>query len=219
MTGDHGALQEPARIAIVDDHPVVRRGLADLLTDNLPVTVVYSAGDLSGMLGAAHPADLLILDLDLGGHTASPATASALISRGTRILVLSALGSPAAIRQMVQVGVAGFISKQEPPEVLLEAVEAVLRDGVWTSPEVAAAIAADPAGPALSPQERRVLVLYASGLKVESVARRTGISVGTARTYLKRIRAKYAEHGRPAPTKTDLYREAVRDGLIRDPRQ
>lgn len=204
------------RIAIVDDHPLVCAGLGDLLAGELGVEVVYAGANLEFAAALEPPPALVVLDLDLGGRSASPKVAAELMSCGTLILVLSALGSAAAIREMMQVGVAGFVSKAEPPEVLVEAVATVLTDGAWTGPEVAAAIAGDPSGPALSPQELRVLVLYASGLKLEAVARQAGITPGTAKTYLKRIRAKYAEHGRPAPTKTDLYREARRDGLIRD---
>lgn len=205
------------RVAVVDDHPLVCSGLSDLLVGELGVRIVYAGADFERAAKIVPPPHLLILDLDLAGRSASPTLAAAVMAAGTPILVLSALGSPVAIREMIHVGVSGFVSKSEPPEVLVEAVSTVLHDGVWTSPQVAAAIAGDPAGPALSPQEQRVLVLYASGLKLEAVARRAGITPGTAKTYLKRIRAKYAEHGRPAPTKTDLYREARRDGLIDEP--
>lgn len=209
---------DPVRIALVDDHPVVRQGLADLLVTQLGAVICFSGETLAGVLGVQPPPDLLVLDLDLGSQLADPGQAQEVMERGTAVLVISALGSPAAIRAMVAAGVNGFVSKQEPPEVLLEAARTILAEGVWTGPEVAAAIAGDPSRPALSPQEERVLVLYASGLKIEAVARRTDISAGTAKTYLKRVRAKYAERGRPAPTKTDLYREARRDGLIEGPR-
>lgn len=214
---DPGSPAVLPRVAIIDDHPLVRQGLADLLAGNLAVTIVHVGADLPAIAMIVPAPDLLVLDLDLGGHTADPALVGQLMARGTRVLVISALASPTAVRDMVRIGVAGFASKAEPPEVLVEAVATVLAEGVWTSPQVAAAIAGDPAGPSLSPQEQRVLVLYASGLKLESVARRAGITAGTAKTYLKRIRAKYAEVGRPVPTKTDLYREAVRDGLIGEP--
>lgn len=70
------------------------------------------------------------------------------------------------------------------------------------------------ARPRLSDRERNVLVLYVSGLKMTSVARRLDISPHTAKEYLDRARGKYVAVGRPAPTKVDLHREAMRDGLI-----
>lgn len=62
-----------------------------------------------------------------------------------------------------------------------------------------------------------MLVLYASGLKLDAVARQLGIKTATVREYLERIRAKYDAAGRFAPTKTDLYKQAVRDGLVPPP--
>lgn len=70
------------------------------------------------------------------------------------------------------------------------------------------------ARPRLSDRERSVLVMYVSGLKMTSVARRLDISPHTAKEYLDRVRGKYVAVGRPAPTKVDLHREAMRDGLM-----
>lgn len=68
--------------------------------------------------------------------------------------------------------------------------------------------------PRLSDRERHVLMLYVSGLKLASVARRLDISPHTAKEYLDRVRGKYLAVGRPAPTKVDLHREAIRDGFV-----
>ena len=62
--------------------------------------------------------------------------------------------------------------------------------------------------------EQRVLMLYASGLKMAAVARTLHISPYTAKEYIDRVRTKYANAGRPASTKLDLHREAVRDGYV-----
>jgi DNA-binding NarL/FixJ family response regulator len=67
---------------------------------------------------------------------------------------------------------------------------------------------------ALSEQERRAMVLYASGLKMRAVARRMGVTEGTAQEYIKRVRQKYDRAGVPLPTKTDMYRVARDEGLV-----
>jgi two-component system, NarL family, nitrate/nitrite response regulator NarL len=74
------------------------------------------------------------------------------------------------------------------------------------SPELAFALSRDqrPSRPTLSDQERRVLELYGSGMKLGSVARRMDVAEGTIRTYLERIRKKYDQAGRPSPTKVEL---------------
>jgi len=133
---------------------------------------------------------------------------------GCRVLVVSAMADPAQVEAMVEAGVAGFVSKRESPETLAEAVRTVLAEGSWTSPEVAAVLLAGPRRPALTDLQRRVLVLYASGMKLDAVARTLTMSPGTASTHLKRARAKYAELGRSASSRVDLYREVRRDGLL-----
>jgi DNA-binding NarL/FixJ family response regulator len=63
-----------------------------------------------------------------------------------------------------------------------------------------------------------VLELYASGEPAYRVASLTGLSTETVNVYLSRIRRKYADAGRPAPTKTDLYKRALEDGWLPIPR-
>jgi DNA-binding NarL/FixJ family response regulator len=133
-----------------------------------------------------------------------------------KVLVVSALASPLAIRQILDVGVAGFVSKSESTEVLLEALAVVASGGWWTSPQIAIAIFSDVRCPQLSHQEQRALTLYASGLKLDAVARSMEISAHSAKTYIDRVRAKYAAVGRPVTGKIDLYREAHRDGYLPD---
>lgn len=202
------------RVAIVDDHPLVRQGIADLMRREIGADIVMSSDRMEDVLEIDPLPDLLLLDLDLGTSTADPQLAESLVRSGVPVLVVSALGSPKAIRDMLRSGVAGFINKKEPPATLAAAAREVLETGRWTGPETAAAIAGDPHRPHLSPQEERILVLYASGLKLVSAARAVGVSLPTAKTYVNRIRAKYEQVGRPVPTKTDLYREAVRDGYL-----
>jgi DNA-binding CsgD family transcriptional regulator len=66
----------------------------------------------------------------------------------------------------------------------------------------------------LGRRERDVLHLYASGLPLKAVAEQLGVAHSTAREYLDRVRTKYVEVGRPAPTKVDLLRRAVEDGIL-----
>jgi DNA-binding NarL/FixJ family response regulator len=72
--------------------------------------------------------------------------------------------------------------------------------------------------PRLSPRQREVLVAYVAGSDLlPTVARELGMDRETLKTHLRRIRAKYAEVGRPAPTRRDLYVRAVEDGLVPPP--
>lgn len=201
--------------AIIDDHALVRGGLAGLLAD-LGLEVVHQGTDPAALLALDPVPDLVLLDLDLGGAPADPAVAARLQAAGCRVLVVSAMADPGQVSAMVEVGVAGFVSKRETPETLAEAVRTVLVEGSWVSPEVAAVLLAGHRRPALTDLQRRVLVLYASGMKLDAVARTLDISPGTASTHLKRARAKYAELGRSASNRVDLYREVRRDGLLHE---
>lgn len=205
-------------VAVVDDHALVRQGLVRALAEHptLDVAVVHEGADPGEVLALPAAPALVLLDLDLEGRPVEADVVRRLVERGSAILVVSALGDPRTIRALLAVGVAGFVSKRESADALAEAVDAVLRGEAWTTPELAGILAADdaPDRPPLSPQEHRALVLYASGLTLDSVARRMDVRPGTVREYLARVRAKYESTGRPVRTKTDLYREAVRDGYL-----
>lgn len=204
------------RVAIIDDHVLVRSGLADVVERALGATVVHQGEDPSVVLDLTPIPDVLLLDLDLGGAVADPALAGRIQAAGCRVLVVSALADARAVAAMLDAGVSGFVSKREPPETLVEAITEVLADGTWTSPEVAALLLTGPRRPSLSPVQERVLTLYASGMTLDSVARAMGINPGTAATHLKRARAKYSLAGRDTSSRVDLYREALRDGLIHE---
>ncbi len=206
------------RVAIVEDHKLVLDALTRELGELSGTEVVWSGSDPDALLADWPGVDVLLLDLDLGERSATPKLVHTCIERGSRVLVVSALADPALVRRLATAGISGIVSKAESIAVLLEAVQCVAGGSDWMSPQLVAAIAnsAEIDFPSLSDQEQRVMLLYASGLKIATVARRLEISPHTVKDYLRRIRAKYLAVGRPAPTQTDLYREAVRSGLIED---
>jgi len=163
--------------------------------------------------------DVVLLDIDLGAEgMARPSDVHAMVQRGWRVLMVSALAQQQQVREFLKTEVAGFVPKSESRESLVEAIRSVAAGSDLTSREVAGIIFADddPQRPLLSEQERVALRLYASGLKLAAVARRMNVSIHTAKEYIRRVREKYAAAGRAAPTKTDLYREAVRDHLLEE---
>jgi DNA-binding NarL/FixJ family response regulator len=206
------------RIVLLEDHPLVREALVDRLRAHLgDVTIVYAGQSVADALGAMTTAgaDCVILDLDLNDARSPVANVLDLAETEVPILIVSALGDQASIRASLMAGASGFISKQAEPEQLIEAVQATLRGEQYTTPEVAAALLSTASTTVpLSDQERRAMVLYASGLKMRTVARRMGVTEGTAQEYIKRVRAKYLKAGTPVPTKTDMYRMARSEGLV-----
>lgn len=201
-------------VGLVDDHALIRDGLERVCATHANLRVVYSGHCLEVLLATTPAPALVLLDLDLGDHVITPTEVEAILDRGSAVLVISALGHPDSVRAMVSLGIAGFVSKRESEAVLHEAIDAVLAGGSWTTPDLAAILSRSPHRPVLSEQEQRALVLYASGLKIQSVARRLNVKPSTAREYIERVRAKYAAVGRPAPTKVHLHTVAQEDGLL-----
>jgi DNA-binding NarL/FixJ family response regulator len=135
---------------------------------------------------------------------------------GAAVLVHSIADRVANVREALAAGAAGVIPKSFPTTTVMAAIATVARGDVLNNLEWATAIDADTdfAKAQLGRRERDVLHLYASGLPLKAVAEQLGIANSTAREYLDRIRVKYVEVGRPAPTKVDLLRRAVEDGIL-----
>ena len=135
---------------------------------------------------------------------------------GSAVLVHSIADRVAGVREALAAGAAGVIPKSAATQTVMAAISTVARGEVLNNLEWASAIDADVefAKAQLGRRERDVLNLYASGLPLRMVADQLGIAPSTAREYLDRIRVKYVEVGRPAPTKVDLLRRAVEDGIL-----
>jgi DNA-binding NarL/FixJ family response regulator len=210
-------MADAIRVIILDDHALFHSGLAAWLSANAPsIEVAYSGDDVHRALNAAPRSDVVLLDLDLGPQ--SPPLAS-LVDRfraaGCRVLIVSALGSPRVVRQGLSAGALGYMSKREDPADLLTAIRAVASGEGFLTPEMAAILAEVPEDvPNLSIQELTALRLYASGMKLDSVARRMNVSPATAKEYLDRVRAKYAQAHRVVRSKSDMHRAAVEDGFL-----
>ncbi len=208
----------PNRLVVLEDHPLVLDAMVSLLVPHIEdIEIVYAGASLDEAAQAigVSGADLVILDLDLNDGRSPVANVAAIGDLGVPVLVISAMGDPATIRACLAAGVLGYVSKQARPEEVLQALKAALRGEQSMSPEVAAALLSHPGDLlSLSDQERRAMVLYASGLKMESVARRMNVSRTTAEEYIKRVRAKARKAGTPLPTKTDMYRMAQRAGML-----
>ena len=202
-------------LAIVDDHELVREGMRAVLESRQQSTlrIVYVGESVDEAIASAPSA--VLLDVELGPGSADVATnCRRLTASGIGVLLISAHDDPAAIRSGMAAGALGFVPKRVSYEELLEALVAVAADEMYLSVDLASMLASAPEAPDLSPRERDALRLYASGLKLAAVARRMEISPHTVKEYLDRVRTKYQHVGRPARTRTELYAEASRDGLL-----
>lgn len=206
-----------ARLILLDDHEVVREGVAARLTRDLPaVTVVYSGESLRDAVKAArtHGCDCAIVDLDLGDSTPVASIVTSFVALNVPVVVMSAMAQPGAVQAAMAAGAKGFVTKRSSMGTLSEAVQTVLDGDSWVHPDLAAAMLDPIANVELSEQERRALVLYASGLTLDTVARRMGLTANTVKHYIDRVRDKYTEAGVQARTKVELHAVARSAGLI-----
>lgn len=203
------------RIAVVDDHEVILRGLQASLGKSR-IKVVASAVSVAELLARPREADVVLLDLRLGDDSDPKENTEALIAAGYRVLVYSIADNPRLIRRALAGGAEGVVAKAQPITEAAEAIRQVANGQTVLSQEVLAAIEGDSAYVAVSlgGRERQVLGLYAAGLEVHDIAEHLSITENSVKEYLKRIRTKYTQVHRPASNKLDLYKRAVEDGIV-----
>jgi two-component system uhpT operon response regulator UhpA len=205
------------RVAAVDDHESVRLGLRAACLD-AGYDFIEEAANVDDLVAAlrGRECDVVVLDLSLGDGSTVTENVKKIQATGAGVLVHSIADRVASVREALAAGAAGVIPKSAATQAVMAAIGTVARGEVLNNLEWASAIDADAdfAKAQLGRRERDVLHLYASGLPLKMVAAQLGIAASTAREYLDRIRVKYVEVGRPAPTKVDLLRRAVEDGIL-----
>ncbi|MFT7710087.1 response regulator transcription factor [Clavibacter tessellarius] len=186
------------RVAVVDDHPVVRAGLAALLASADDIEVVGQApdGEAAVALAAAERPDVVLMDLRMPGLDGVGATAR--IRDGSpdvRVLVLTTYETDASILTAIEAGASGYLLKAAPEEEILAGVRAVARGDVALAPALAARLVrqvarpAAPAAPAptLSPRETQVLALVAAGRTNARIALELHVTPATVKTHLLHV--------------------------------
>jgi DNA-binding NarL/FixJ family response regulator len=208
-------------IAAVDDHPIILDSIAGwVMAAEGDIRVVGTAATVGDLLaGPGRHAHVVLLDLDLGDGTTVERNVAAILAAGPAVLVLSTSDKPVAVRAAMRAGALGYALKNEQTPRIRAAIREIAAGRDWISPRLAYIFATDDAAdsPPLSPQEKRALQLYATGMPMKSVARKMAISDETVKQYLGRVRDKYARAGRAAPTKLELYYRAVEDGHLPPP--
>jgi two-component system, NarL family, nitrate/nitrite response regulator NarL len=221
-------------VAVVDDHPIARKGIEHVLAESESIHVLASVASpmelLDRLTAAAADGDLasaldvVILDLYYDGGTPQ-LDAVRQLSHATRVLVMSASGKPTDVIGAVEAGASGYITKRADPEALISAVETVAGGGFLLSSQLADIIQAQLTGRStpgtgrirgnqtlgtLSAREEETLDLIARGLTHAQVARRMGITKATVDTYVERIRTKLQVGNKAELTRAALQRLASR---------
>jgi len=204
---------KPWRLMLVDDHLVVRRGLASLLEDEADFTVVAEAGAAGETVReqARTRPDVVVLDLRLAdGSGVEVARRLRQQDPAVRILVLSSYLQEEDVRQVFAAGVAGYLAKDSSSEELVEAIRNVGRGGTVVPPEVSHLLARGSGQAALTERELEILRSIARGRSNKEIGNDLAVSENTVKNHVKSILSKLGARDR-----THAVTEGLRRGLIR----
>ena len=186
-------------VLIVDDHPVVRRGLRVLLEVQDGIEVAGEAGDgpAALALAAEHQPDVILLDLKLPGldGLAVLAELRARQDHQAKILVLTSVTDPVAAGRAMREGAAGVLYKDVDPDALVRAIRAVHDGHLLIAPEAAGTLLQPATWPnrrldALTAREREVLAELAKGRSNREIARALHVSEKTVKAHVSSVLAK-----------------------------
>lgn len=190
------AATAPVRVLVVDDHPIVRAGIAAALAGADGFAVVGEAGDGRQAVARADELapDLVLMDLRMP-HMGGVEATRLLRERhpGAIVVVLTMYETDQDILGAIEAGATGYLLKDMPRRELLAGIRAAVEGQVALSPSVARILAARqgrPRAQELSPREVEVLRLVARGLSNQQIAARLVVSEATVKTHLQRIFAK-----------------------------
>lgn len=183
------------RVLLVDDHAVIRHGLREFLTGaGVDVVGALDDGSLAEAAVRDLEPDLVLMDLSMPGMDGIEATRAVLTARPeTKVVILTSFAEHARLHAALEAGAVGYLLKDAEPDDILRALRDAAAGGVPLSPRAAAALlpgnrpGSNATVTALTPRERDVLALVATGLPNKSIARRLGISEKTVKAHLTRV--------------------------------
>lgn len=207
------------RVLVADDHPVVRKGLVQILSDTEDIRVVGEAANAVELVGLMHrePCDVVLLDVSMPGKNGIEALK--VIRQEfpqVKALVLSSYPEDQFGVRALKAGAAGYLTKHTAPERLIEAVQRIVTGKRYITPELAELLASnvDPARDVpphqlLSDREFQVLRLIASGKQLAEIADELALSPKTVSVYRARLLEKMK-----LANNAELTRYAIKNGLI-----
>jgi DNA-binding NarL/FixJ family response regulator len=202
----------PIRILVVDDHPIMRVGIAALIDSSKEMVCVGQAGsgeDAIVQHARLHP-DVTLMDLRLpgiGGVETIRRIRS--VAPKARFIVLTTYEGDEDIHQSMEAGASGYLVKGLPQEMLVNAVRRVHAGARYLPPPMSKALAGRTPDSDLSTREREVLLLVAKGQSNKDIACALGITEATVKCHVSVILARLNANDR-----TEAVVNAIRRGLI-----
>lgn len=188
----------PVKLLIVDDHAIVREGLAALLRQLGPDVVVLQARDVPqglDVLGRHPDLDLVLLDLTLPGIGGLAAIKEfGARQPGLAVMILSSSEDPEDVRRALSLGALGYVPKSANPQTLLSALQLVLAGDIYVPPLMMAAVRATAAEPTaaeaswrLTPRQLDVLRLLSGGMSNKEIGSALDLSDKTVKAHITAI--------------------------------
>jgi len=200
------------RVLSIDDHPLVREGIATILGTQRDMVLVGQAAN--GREGIAqyrqHLPDITLMDVrlpDMSGIDALIAIRTQFVN--ARIIMLSTSQGDVEIRRALEAGARGFLLKTLPPKEMIAAIRDVHAGRMCVPSEVAAHLAETFADNALTPREAEILQLIAEGKRNRDVAEALSITEHTVKVHMRHVLEKL-----DASDRTEAIMIAIRRGII-----
>lgn len=210
------------RVALCDDHRMLRDALAGILAVEPDIEVIGAAsvGEAIIKIVCALAPDVLVLDISMPGITGMEVTQRLReLKASVKVLALSAYGDRKFVEEMLKAGAAGYITKASATIDLTKAIRDVFAGRTYLSADITDVLLefivtdarrTEPTANALGPRERQVLSLIAEGSRSIEIAQRLGIAVATVKVHRRNIMGKLDMH-----TIAELTRFAIREGLVK----
>jgi two-component system, NarL family, invasion response regulator UvrY len=207
------------RILVVDDHPLIRKGIVQTLTDELPGSLISETSNAADTLDAVQKQifDLVLLDLSLPGRSGLELLKEIkAICPKLPVLIVSSYPEDQFAIRALRAGAAGYLNKESPPQMLLLAARRAMAGGKFLSPAIAEKLASDltidsskPLHEQLSDREYDILRRVASGQAISEIGGTLNLSAKTVSTYRARLLQKMRMQ-----TNAELIQYAIRNKLI-----
>lgn len=215
----HAIPLDSPRFLIVEDHPLVRRGVKQLIEESFTRATVDEADSAESAVSLLRTAeyDLVVLDLSLPRQSGLEALDLLQAQKiGIRIAIYSMHAERQFAMRALRAGAHAYVTKDQSPDQLVAAIRKTLSGGIWVSDSLAESLtrSASEAGSLpihskLSPREMKVLTMLAAGHTVSEISEQLTLSVKTISTYRTRLLEKLG-----MKTNAELTRYCLDNGLL-----
>lgn len=202
----------PTRVLIVDDHAILRMGLASLLSSKKDIEVVGDAANgPEGIRRAIElKPDVVVMDLMMPGIGGAEATARLLEKApDAKVLIITTFDTSDGIDRALKAGARGAIMKNCDFEELVDALRTVASGGSYIAPDVKRLFSNDPPAITLSPRQREMMQSIARGLSNPDIAKQFGISIYVVKEHIAALFAKIG-----AANRSEAVAIAMRKNLL-----